>query len=124
MNRAWGARSQLPVLTFGVQRVHLALGSSRAILTPLPRFLFPRRASSIPFAKAFLGSVNTIKAQQKTFQAAKKASGNTFLTGSASSMMSNYFVTAWCFLGCGFACTVGLKNMYYGINKYVVADDD
>ena len=34
------------------------------------------------------------------------------------------FVTAWCFLGCGFACTVGLKNMYYGINKYVVADDD
>ena len=81
-------------------------------------------SSSIPFAKAFLGSVNTIKAQQKAFQAAKKVSGNTFLTGSASSMMSNYFVTAWCFLGCGFACTVGLKNMYYGINKYVVADDD
>ena len=72
----------------------------------------------------FLGSVNTIKAQQKAFQAAKKVSGNTFLTGSASSMMSNYFITAWCFLGCGFACTVGLKNMYYGINKYVVPDDE
>ena len=38
-------------------------------------------------------------------------SGNTFLTGSASSMMSNYFITAWCFLGCEIACTVGLKNM-------------
>ena len=80
-------------------------------------------SSSIPFAKAFLGSVNTIKAQQKTFQAAKKASGNTFLTGSASSMMSNYFVTAWCFLGCGFACTVGLKNITME-STIVVADDD
>ena len=104
----------------------LALGTSRAILTLLPASYsqIRRMASNIPFAKAFLGSVNTIKAQQQAFQAAKKASGNTFLTGSASSMMSNYFVTAWCFLGCGFACTVGLKNMYYGINKYVVADDD
>ena len=80
-----------------------------------------RRMSSIPFAKTWLGESNSIKAQQKEFQVLKKGSGNTF---TANGMIGNYFVTLWCFLSCGFACTVGLKNMYYGTGKYVVADDE
>ena len=68
----------------------------------------------------FAGKENTIKAQQKEFQALKKAAGNTFL---ARGMGLNYFVTFGVLGGSTILLFNAYRSMYYGINKIELKED-
>eukprot|EP00320_Phaeocystis_rex_P008630 CAMPEP_0119057808 /NCGR_PEP_ID=MMETSP1178-20130426/2191_1 /TAXON_ID=33656 /ORGANISM="unid sp, Strain CCMP2000" /LENGTH=73 /DNA_ID=CAMNT_0007038671 /DNA_START=47 /DNA_END=268 /DNA_ORIENTATION=- len=68
------------------------------------------------FLDVFAGPPNTIKAQQKEFQAAKKLLGNTQLVRNTPTIAA----TAVIFGGGSCAILYALKNLAYGTNKYVV----
>jgi len=61
-----------------------------------------------------------MKQQQATFQALKKASGNTH---TARGNVLNFGVFVFISVGCGVATLRGLKNMAYGVNKYEYAQE-
>jgi len=65
---------------------------------------------------------NTIKEQQAAWQAAKKlAGGNTMMTNN----MATYIPTLAVIIGGGtFVMFYQLRNLYFGINKYVLKDDE
>ena len=86
-----------------------------ALTRPTPT----RLQTTMPFA--FLaGEANTIKAQQKEFQALKKAAGNTFL---ARGMGLNYVVTFGVLGGSSLLLFNAYRSMYYGINKIEIKED-
>ena len=70
--------------------------------------------------EAFAGKENTIKAQQKEFQALKKAAGNTFL---ARGMILNQVVTFGVLGGSALLLFNAYRSMYYGINKIELKED-
>jgi len=69
---------------------------------------------------ALAGPANTIKQQQKEFQALKKIAGN---TAYAKGMWQLQLVTGMVFGGCGLLLINAYRSMYFGINKIELKED-